>query len=532
MRRFAKALVIPALFLFTIVLLTSCFGKPPEALSTDKLLKIARNYLEQGRGGVAYNYFIEVLDRDPDNIQALYGIVLATDLRVFSFLDGIIDLVSGVDVYQPSLKECQDACERLGECDLYYAAWTDAESCLQDCPFKLQKFMFKTMIDGSTCERILDVGLEWIVPTSQENCEILCKDLQHCGLIHPPMTDTLAECIDRCPRSYVQRHSKCYMKHIGECNGYDRTCFEHITVGLQVLFRDIGLTIPPQIIKYSDKILTLPDIYQYHLSHFKWKLRQPPVSITFTDDFLPGRYAQGFLYLSRALAHFFQAFNLLATSVMLEMNFPALDLHFTYPHLQGVEDYLYAITDLITVWLYDPIFPFAFQVKNDAYAAPQIVEGGLEIGRMFGSYADMFNYILNDHDRQQGKALGYNDDNMNFNWDRDETMTITITINYKDTDLNITRDQAVVLMDVCRALEANFLDRIPFDVSKVTDVLEAFGLGDFAFIGDLLAAWFPDGVVDLSEPFNHFGRDDFRILLQTLVDKLQIIMDLLKDSQA
>lgn len=518
--RIASFIVLVALILGVAITFSSCMGPDPEEAKLDWLLKQGRGCLEIGEGSKAYNYFKEALEIAPDNREALYGFVLALDLRVFAFVDGIIDLLFGVFVYEPSLAECEEACARLEECYLFDEAWTTKEDCLRDCPFNLQPEMFDTLFDGSSCAEVREEGLEWIIPLSPEDCVDLCDDLDFCGLIHPPVTFSVEECYAFCPYSYVERHSMCYLEHLGECNGFDRTCFEHVTVGLQILFREIGIYIPPQIEVYTEKLFKTPDDYQYYLKTYRWNLYEPPLDLIFD-----GRFSQGFLYLSRGLGNLFQGFLLFAGSVNLEMNFPSFDVNLNYMNPTGTKEIVETIVRNIKILLYDPIFPLGFQIIDEPWAYAQVEEGAQEIGKGIGAMGDMFEYVLNDHDRQPGKAIGYEDDNRNFNWDKDEKMFIE---DAGGLTLSFSRDQAIALKELCAGLEANLVDREPFELELIIGYLHTFDSNSLFFqmdvLIDLLKAWYPEGKVDISYIFYEPNQNNMRNWLKILIEKLEIIL--------
>lgn len=493
-------------------ILTGCMGEEPDELTNKYLLKMGKFNLEQNDGSKAYNFFHEVLDRDPYHIEALYGITLSQDLRVFAFIDGIIDLLFGVIIANPSDAECAQACDRIEECDLYTNTWTTPENCLAKCPFGLQPFMFQKLIDGSSCEHIRDKGTEWITPTSHERCVDICEDLDFCGLINPPTTFTVDECIEHCPWSYVERHSKFY--DVGVCNGEDRTAFEHVTIGLQVLFREIGIYIPPQTIKYTDRLLEMPHTYQYALDHYSWTLVDPPLKWD-----LSGRYSTSELYLSRALAHFFQTFLLLATSVNLEMNFPSFDLNLNYAEPEGFEEIWHNLIRVIEILLYDPIFPLGFQLWDEPWAYEQVEQSAYEFGMAFSSFGSMLESLFVETGRTSDRAVGYDDVNRNFNWDADETLTLRIG----DAGLSFNRAQAEEIAYLCRQMETSFLENEPYDLNGLNNLLEAFGLGDLHYIIDLLASWFPDGMLDVSQPLYEPTKDGFRSLLEKVLEKMRLI---------
>jgi hypothetical protein len=500
-----------------IIGMASCMGEEPEPDSLQELLNEGRFYLEKHEGSKAYNFFYEALQIDPDNLEGHYGMILSLDHRVFANIDGIIDLLSGVYMFQPSREVCSDACARLKECNLLEEAWTTEADCLTDCPFSLQPFMFDTMTDGSSCYRIRSYGLEWIVPTQPDNCVKLCEDLDLCGKIVPPVTFDVEGCISHCPHAYVERHSKCYLSHLGECDGFDRTCFEHVTVGLQILFRAVGILVPPQIDEYAKLILESDNTFQYDLEDYYWSLVDPPLEIP-----LEGRYDFGFVYLSKSLGNFFHSLLLLATSVQLEMNFPAFDLNFNYGNPQGVSEIINAAIVSAEILLYDPIYPNGFAIFDEPWAFEQIKEGGQAIGRGFGAMANMFEFMFSDHDRQQGKALHYDDDNNNLTWDKGETFTVP-----GFDDIVLTREQCKEIRDLARALEANLLERTPVPIGEATELLETFNLGSLDFIVDLAESWSDDGTFDISGVFWEPGRFDFRNLLQTIIDKLKIVQKII-----
>jgi len=512
-----RAAIATLLLIVMLTPLFACMGEEPEEQSIKALLKLGRQKLEANDGSKAYNYFLEVLQRDPDNEAALYGITLALDLRVFAFIDGIIDLISGVVIWNATKEECIEACEVIKKCDLYRETWTTPDSCMSECPFGLQDFMFKTLIDpDSSCQHIRDYALDWITPVTPERCVELCEDFDRCGLIHPPVTFDVPQCIEHCPWSYVHHHEKYYKT--GVCDGYDRRAFEHITVGLQVLFREIGVFIPPQTITYSDRLLAMDTDYNYKLRAYAWKMVQPEV-----DWDLSGRFTYGELYLSRALAHAFQTLLLCATSVNLEMNFPSFDINMNYSNPEGVQEILTSLIRVVEILLYDPVFPLGFQIFDEDWAYDQIKQSALEFGGAWEALADMFDYMFQDTDRQGSRALGYNDDNNNFHWDADETMTLKINMD----KIDVTRQQAEAVRDLARAMQANFYDRVPFDVQMLADVLDSFNLGNLGFLIDLLSAWFPDGTIDGSTLLYEPTENGFRDFLEMLLEKMRDINDIL-----
>ena len=494
----------------------ACMGEPPEEAELDYLLRQGRKSLEIGRGSMAYNYFRRALHLAPEDDEALYGFTLALGLRVFSFIDGIIDILAGVFIFEPSLAECEQACDRLAECDLLDEAWTNVEECTRDCPFGLQPFMFDTLTDGSSCFQIRDFGLEWIIPTTPEDCELMCNDLDQCNLIHPPVTFTVDECIAHCPYSYVERHSKCYVSKVGNCNGEDRTCFEHITVGLQLLFREIGVKIPPKLAHFADKLLERPNDYQYYVTPYRWTLKEPPLEIE-----LDGRFDHGYLHFTKALGHGFVSVLLMATSVNLEMNFPAFDINFNYGAPNGTKETMDALIRTIEILLYDPIFPLGFQIVDEPWAYDQLIEGAQELGHAFGATAAGLDFVLNNHDRQAGKAFGYEDLNKNFIWDHNEVLPIN------GTGIRISRDLAIAWKHFSYAVEANLVEQEPIDLELLNEVLKAVNLGDLSFVVDLLAAWFPDGKMDMSTIFYKPDMNNMRNFLETLLAKLRIVSTML-----
>ena len=520
MRRSTCRFVLATLLFTFLATLFSCMGEPPPEQSLEWLLRQGRASLENEEGSVAYNFFREAVDRFPESTEAHYGIVLSLNDRVFANIDGIIDLLAGVYIFQPSSDDCAEACARLTECDLLDEAWTDEANCIRDCPWRLWKWMFYYVIEGDhTCHEIRREAMEWLIPPSPKDCRLLCEDLDYCGLIQPPLTFNVEECVAYCPNMWVERHTRCYLGNLGSCNGHDRTCFNHITKGVQILFREIGVHIPPQIIDYSDVLLERGNDFQYFLDHYKWTLVDPPIEIE-----LDGRYDHGFVHLSRVLGYSFHAFLLMTTAVELELNVENLDLLFRYPKPQGALPIVWAIRNSLEIILYDPVYALATRITNEPWAYEQIREGGQALGRAAGSVAEMFGFMLGDRDRQKGKALAYDDANGNFVWDADETMTI------RGIDLEFTREQATVLIQVCRALEANLLEREPIDLELLYPLLEAFDADSLTWLADLGIAWSDGGTLDLSEMFYNPQRDSFRDLLAVVVAKLRIIENILRDA--
>ncbi len=520
MRKYALAASLLLAVLLAVGLCVSCTGTTPYPPSINSLLLNGAKNLQDGWGSVAYNAFKEVLERDPGNIVAYYGISLALDLRIFANIAGVVQMLSGAPIANVTVADCEKACYRLGECDLYKDAWTTKESCMKDCPFWLQPSMFETMIDNSTCDRIHEFGLEWIIPTTPANCELVCNNLNYCGLIQPPVTFDVPTCMEYCPYAYVEHHTKCYLQHLDQCNGYDRTCFDHTTVGLQILFELIGIYLPQQLIDDTNWLLAQPTTYEYWLNIYSWSLPKPAFSINWATLQTNGaRFDHGFLYVSRVLAFGFHALMLFCTSVDLELNFQTPTINFTYMQPQSFTDYVIAIIRVASVWLFDPVFPNGLIILPESYAFPQLKEGGQELGNMFGAVVDLADYMFNNHDKQTGLAVGYTDTNGNGQWDADETWDISGL----GLDIKITRDQMSAIRNLSAALRDNLLERTPFPIDQTfLPVLDAFGLGAFDWVIDMFSAWF-DGYGDWSGPFYNATRTGFRDLLITLIEKLKII---------
>ncbi|HDH96175.1 MAG TPA: hypothetical protein ENF73_00420, partial [Proteobacteria bacterium] len=465
MRRYALFALMTLAALCALVVMTSCFGKEPRELTYDELIKKGRKLLEKNEGAQAYGYFRDAHELRPDASEAIWGMVISNGWRMVANLDGIIDILAGVYVYEPSLSECERACQRLTECDaeIEYGVFdrirSSKETCLIDCPWGLQPYMFEDITECPDCECVRRKALEWIISTSPADCVDLCYDFDLCGKINPPDTFDLPTCIERCPTMYVEHHSLCYLEHLGECSRKDRTCFEHTIVGLQVLIRDFSAVIPPETLELSDILLDRYD--QFYLKHHSWTFTEPPLELV-----LDGRFGREELHFIRAVAHAFWAFCLLSTAVNLDINTVTFDLHFDIPGkpITDLDSFLgYFMDDpafflsefahMLENIVYDPIFPGAFIVKDEDWAIPQITQGGIELGLAFAEFADMIFYMLEDTDRQQGKAIGYDDANFNRRWDEDETLT------FRGLDITLTRDQAVFLAMMCADLAEDLIFR-------------------------------------------------------------------------
>jgi hypothetical protein len=288
---------------------------------------------------------------------------------------------------------------------------------------------------------------------------------------------------------------------------------------LQILFREIGIFVPEEIIRYSQWVLDNSNdfLYQYFLRKYNWTLVDPPVTLD-----LDGRYDHGFMHFSRMLGFGFHALLLFCTSVQLEMNFQVFDINFNYGAPEGVKEKLEALIRTLEILLYDPIFPNGLVVLPDEFAVDQIQDGGKELGNMFGSLASWIEYMFDDRDKQEGKAISYTDENENYNWDDGETLTVR-GLEIAGKHVEFTRPQMQAVHDLAIVLRDNFLEREPFPIEAFRPVLDAFGLEALDSIVDLFIAWSEDGTADWSEPFYNPQRFSFRDLLATLVDKLHII---------
>jgi len=538
MRRYRFVALLASLCVGVLLVFTSCFGKDPEDLTYDELMDKGRKLLEENEGAQAYSYFQDAHKLKPDKSDPLWGMVISDGWRIFANLDGIIDILWGVYVYEPALPECVRACERLAECDkeIEYGVFDRIRSseatCIVDCPWGLQPYMFEDITECGDCECVRRKALEWIISTSPADCEKLCHDFDLCGNINPPDTFDVPTCIERCPTMYVEHHSLCYLEHLGECSRKDRTCFEHTIVGLQVLIRDFSAVIPREVFELSDILLARSD--QFYLKHHSWTLTEPPVEIV-----LDGRFAREELHFIRALARFFESFCLLSTAVNLDINTVTFDLHFDIPgeHIDMLNlDDLMNHIDLIIPdlahmlenMIYDPIFPGAFIVKDEDWAIPQITQGGIELGLGFAELADMIFYMLEDGDRQQGKAIGYDDKNYNRQWDEDETLTI------RGLDVTLTREQAVWFAIMCADLAENLVFRDPFDVDYLLYFLDSMDMGfPVGLIIEFLAdIYLENRLIDISEIFYNPQPEGFRDLLIELIDILNKLAGMFYQNEA
>lgn len=526
MKRYDTIVLLIVLCVGFSVSIVSCFGKPPKEMTYDELIKMGRRKLEENKGAQAYSYFRDAHRLKPDRSDPLWGIVLSDAQRIIANIDGTIDILWGVYVYEPSISECERACERLNECEkvveygVFSRIRSTPETCLKDCPWGLQPYMFEAITECKDCECVRRKALEWIISTSPADCELLCKDLDLCGLINPPLTYDLSSCIEQCPHMYVEHHSLCYLDHLGECSRKDRTCFEHTIVGLQKLFKEFGARLPVEIMKYSDPLLTRYD--QFYLKTHSWKIKEPPMELI-----LDGRFGQEELHFVRMLAHAFSAFILLMTATNLDINTVTFDLHFDIPgeefDMLNLEDiishlgfFLHELTESLENTLYDPIFPGAFIVKEDDWAIPQIQQGGVELGLAFGEFSQFIYTMMTDTDRQKGKALGYDDANENFHWDPDETLT------FRGLDITLTYDQALALANMCVGLENNLLNRVPFDINLLFAVLDSFDQKLLKLLLKIVAyLYLDDELIDISELFYNPNPTGFRDLLIELVEILK-----------
>jgi len=178
--------------------------------------------------------------------------------------------------------------------------------------------------------------------------------------------------------------------------------------------------------------------------------------------------------------------------------------------------------------IYDPIFPGAFIVKDEDWAIPQITQGGIELGLGFAELADMIFYMLEDGDRQQGKAIGYDDKNYNRQWDEDETLTI------RGLDVTLTREQAVWFAIMCADLAENLVFRDPFDVNYLLYFLDSMDMGfPVGLIIEFLAdIYLENRLIDISEIFYNPQPEGFRDLLIELIDILNKLAGMFYQNEA
>ncbi|MCZ7585479.1 MAG: hypothetical protein M5R36_20250 [Deltaproteobacteria bacterium] len=472
--RKSKALLLATFLVFSgALLIASCMGEPPADPSLHYLLREGRRSLEAGDAGEAYNFFLQARRIAPDNADAIWGTILSNDLLIFRNIGGIVDLLTGVYVKEPSREECGQACGRIAQCDLFDEMRTNRYDCIADCPFRLQPYMFNNILTANSCDDIYYSAAEWVIGTSQQDCRRLCESLDRCGNIDTRWTYDVDECTENCPYMYVVRHSKCYLNRAEfECHRFDRTCFEHTVLGIQIILDKIGRNRIEEQMNFTQYMLDRPDSPQYYLRFYKWDMTQPEFAIN-----LPGRFDTSELYLSRALMQFWDFFNHLIVSQNLDINTVTFDRYTwkgSYCQLV-LRDFLSAMNNT----LYDPIFPKAGTLKFDensedgyAKAVGDMSAAGRALGRMFRDFAFMVEAMLGDTDNQAGRSLHYDDDNNNFRWDDDETWTVW------DTGLVLTKQQTLELLRFFRAMRDNFLYDEPVELEVFKPVFDALDLAE------------------------------------------------------
>jgi hypothetical protein len=509
-RRWLVVLLTIAALIGSLVIV-SCMGDRPGRPGLDELLKEGRRSLMEGDAGEAYNLFREARDIAPEHPQALWGTVLANDLLIWRNLTGIIDLLSGAYVKIPSRDECEQGCARLATCGFFDEFRTTASDCVSNCPWKLQPDMFQSVLSAPTCYDIRYGAAEWIIRTTPANCKILCESLDNCGLIEPPLTYDVQGCIDNCPLMYVEKHSQCYLNaHIDTCNRFDRTCFEHTVNGIQIILQKVGETRVPETMDLSQLLLDRTDDYQYHLRYYKWNLREPAFEIN-----LPGRFSTSELYLSRGLNYFWSWFVRFASAQNLDINTVTFDqFSFSGSTCKVVlKDFLHSIENT----MYDPIFPKAGTLKEPYDESLELMKGaGESLGHMFDEFTKMFEAMLGSTDKQQGRSLGYNDDNYNFQWDEDETWTVW------DTGQEFTKADVIAFKNMCQAMAANFLGDEPVPLDVFRPILKAIGYDIANLAIDLIEAT-GRTTFNPSYPFDHPSEDGIRPAVLQLVDALEYL---------
>ncbi|MBZ0273356.1 hypothetical protein K8I61_15060 [bacterium] len=505
-----RTIILAALLLLaSSVLIVACMGDDPEGADLYTLLREGRRSLEAGDAGEAYNLFLRARGIAPDHPAALWGTVLANNQLIWRNLTGIIDLLSGVYVKEPSRSDCERACERIESCDYLDEFRTDRYNCVADCPFKLQPFMFEEVLAAPTCEDMRYGAAEWIVQTTPQDCRRLCESLDRCGNINPPTTYDVDECIEQCPRMYVEKHSKCYLNRAEfECHRFDRTCFEHTVVGLQVIINQVGDKRIPETLSFVDRLIARPDDYQYYLRTYKWELREPVFEIN-----LPGRFSDAELYLSAGLAQFWHAFVRIVAAQNLDINVVTFD-QFTFSGSICkvlLNDFLKSIRNT----MFDPIFPNAGSLLEPyEESVKNMSEAGDAIGHMFGEWAKMLSAILASTDNQYGRAVGYRDTNRNFRFDDDEFWPVF------DLGIELSKTDTINLMYLFRAFERNFLYEEPIDLDLLKPVLVAFDFAPGALLIELIKATGRESF-NPSYPFKHPTPEGWRPAMIQFVELLE-----------
>jgi hypothetical protein len=522
-----KTITIIAVFFGLAIGLNACMGEDPDGLALHDHLREGRRSLQAGDAGHAYNHFYEARKIAPLHPAALWGTVLSNDLLVWRAISGMVDLLGGPYIYSPSREECFDGCLKIDACDLWDEFRTSREQCISDCPWKLQPYMFEELVAAPICDDIRYGAGQWIVRTTPENCQRLCVSLDYNGLINPPETYSVEECIINCPFMYVERHSECYLNNgYMTINRFDRTCFEHSVLGVQILEDAFALKRGPETIEFSQYLLDRPDGYQYYLKYYQWDLKEPPLEWN-----LNGRFSRSELYLSRALTHTWAAFINLAISQNLDLNTVAFD-QYTW---QGstCKIALWDLRRVLRHLLHDPIFIDAFRLKREKWteASEEQVQAsidkslnhmratGLALGNMFDEFAKMSSAILGSTDRQHGRALGYTDENWNFRWDEDEVLEIP------DLELTFTKKQMFAFQEFCEVMAECFLTGTSVDMDDLKLILEALGYGDYAIAVDLLKLITEREDINFSYPFMYPSEEGIRPLVLSIAQMLDDLYD-------
>ncbi len=522
-----KTVIIAIVFAALALGLFACMGEDPEEMALHDHLREGRRSLMYGDAGQAYNHFYEARKIAPLHPQALWGTILSNDLLVWRAISGMVDLLGGPYIYSPSREECFEGCQKLDTCDLWEEFRTSKEHCIADCPWKLQPYMFEELVAAPTCDAIREGAGQWIVRTTPEHCRMLCESLDYNGLIQPPETYSLQECIINCPFMYVEKHSGCYLNRgYMTINRFDRTCFEHSVLGVQILEDNFALRRLPETIDFSRFLLDLEDEYQYYIKYYKWDMKEPAFEWN-----LDGRFSRPELYLSRALNYAWAVFIHFAVSQNLDLNTVAFD-QYTW---QGstCKIMLWDLRKVLSHLLHDPIFIDAFRLKREKWTEATQAQidasverslnhmrsTGLNMGYMFQEFAMMSKALLGDTDRQHGKALGYSDNNWNYRWDEDEVLEIP------DLDLSFTKSQMFAFQEFCEVMADCFINGNEVDMQDLKLILEALGYEEYGIAVDLLIMVTGKDTINFSYPFMHPSDEGIRPLMLEVEELLNTLYD-------
>jgi len=505
-------------FIVAITVVAIGCAKEEEKFSKEHWLQKGKDCLANVDYACAYDAFKKVLNHDPDNEQAKYGIILANDQNLSYGLGGILAIFSS-EPYEPTAKECRELCENLDECGWLETWGLDEGNCVNMCDpnnagaFGYDEDMFKCIASAQDCTKVEEC-LSPILEPTQENCIDACAKLDTCKFMNPD-TYGIEDCVDRCPHLYTRQETQCFVTE-PDCKKAIN-CFLHYGPLVQTLFDSFYADIADEATKHANAIAKLDD-FAFYIDYLAFS---PSDLIGLPDLLASGRHDVAAAHFYSSFAYLYLAVFKIALSLNIDVNINTIETLPPAPtnllDIQGIINYLAAIRDMLTDILYDPARSgFGYLTEDGAELLPSAshdIAGSARAVRLFIEE-------LKSKEYSSLYAFPLEDTNGDGKWSAGESIYLR---GWGMLDYDFADD----IKELAAALEACFDDGEPFDLSTLKPILKNYGYGYINLLIDLLDI-LGYGEIDLSKPLLDPNPDGIRDYADQTVFIIDLLIQLLE----